>query len=88
MRETCLRVGITFDPWQDGAGKAILGKRKDHLYSAEAVVMSIPRQVGTTFLIGAIIFALCLANPDTLVLWTAHRVPTAAETFGSMKTLV
>lgn len=88
MRETCLRVGITFDPWQEGAGKAILGKRKDHLYAAEAVVMSIPRQVGKTFLIGAIIFALCLANPGTLVLWTAHRVPTANETFGSMKALV
>ena len=88
VRETCVRVGITFDPWQEGAGRAILGKRKDHLYAAEAVVLSIPRQVGKTYLIGAIIFALCLANPGTLVLWTAHRVPTAAETFGSMKALV
>jgi hypothetical protein len=88
VRATCHRVGITFDPWQDGAGKAILGERKDHLYAAEAVVMSIPRQVGKTYLIGAIIFALCLAEPDTLVLWTAHRVPTANETFGSMKALV
>ncbi|NYD43942.1 terminase large subunit domain-containing protein [Nocardioides panaciterrulae] len=88
MRDTCLQVGITFDPWQDGAGKAILGKRKDHLYAAEAVVLSIPRQVGKTYLIGAIIFALCLANPGTLVLWTAHRYPTANETFQSMKTMV
>lgn len=87
-RETCLRVGITFDPWQDGAGKAILGKRKDRLYAAEAVVLSIPRQVGKTYLIGAIIFALCLATPGTLVLWTAHRYPTANETFQSMKTMV
>lgn len=88
MRETCRRVRITFDPWQDGAGNAILGKRKDHLYAAEAVVMSIPRQVGKTYLIGSIIFALCLAEPGTLVLWTAHRKPTADETFGSMKALV
>lgn len=87
-RETCFRVGITFDPWQDGAGTAILGKRKDHLYAAEAIVMSIPRQVGKTYLIGAIIFALCLQTPGTLVLWTAHRKPTADETFGSMKALV
>lgn len=50
--------------------------------------MSIPRQVGKTYLIGMIIFALCIANPGTLVLWTAHRVPTANETFGSMKTMV
>lgn len=88
VRETCQSVGITFDPWQHGAGTAILGKRKDHLYAAEAVVLSIPRQVGKTYLIGAIIFALCLANPGTLVLWTAHRVPTANETFGSMKAMV
>lgn len=87
-RETCARVGITFDPWQDGAGTAILGKRKDHLYAAEAVVMSIPRQVGKTYLIGAIVFALCLSDPGTLVLWTAHRYPTANETFQSMKTMV
>jgi hypothetical protein len=88
VRETCHRSGITFDPWQDGAGKAILGKRKDHLYAAEAVILSIPRQVGKTFLIGAVIFALCLAEPGTLVLWTAHRYPTANETFQSMKTMV
>lgn len=88
VRATCERVGIAFDPWQDGAGNAILGKRKDHLYAAEAVVLSIPRQVGKTYLIGAIIFALCLAEPGTLVLWTAHRVPTANETFSSMKALV
>jgi len=88
VRETCFRVGITFDPWQDGAGTAILGKRKDRLYAAEAVVMSIPRQVGKTFLIGAIIFALCLAEPGTLALWTAHRYPTANETFQSMKAMV
>lgn len=88
MRATCNLVGITFDPWQDGAGNAILGKRKDNLYAAEAVVMSIPRQVGKTYLIGAVIFALCLAEPGTLVLWTAHRYPTANETFQSMKTMV
>lgn len=87
-RATCRVVGITFDPWQDGAGTAILGKRADNLYAAEAIVLSIPRQVGKTYLIGAIIFALCLNNPGTLVLWTAHRVPTANETFGSMKAMV
>ena len=87
VRATCLQVGITFDPWQDGAGMAILGKRRDHLYAAEAVVLSIPRQVGKTFLIGAIIFALCLAEPGTLALWTAHRYPTANETYQSMKAM-
>lgn len=50
--------------------------------------MSIPRQVGKTYLIGAIVFALCLSDPGTLVLWTAHRYPTANETFQSMKAMV
>lgn len=58
------------------------------MYAAEAVILSIPRQVGKTYLIGAIIFALCLAEPGTLVLWTAHRYPTANETFQSMKAMV
>ncbi len=86
VEATC-RVGfkITFDPWQEGAGKAILGKGKDRLYCADAVVLSIPRQVGKTFLIGAIVFALCIAQRNTLALWTAHRSKTAADTFKELK---
>ena len=87
VRETCLQLKIVFDPWQEGAGSAILGKRSDGLYASDAIVLSIPRQVGKTFLIGAIIFALCLNTPDSLVLWTAHRSPTANETYQSMKAM-
>jgi hypothetical protein len=78
---------IAFDSWQSGAGTVILGKREDGLYAADAVVISIPRQVGKTFLIGSIIFALCIIHPGILVLWTAHRTPTANETFQSMKAM-
>lgn len=87
VRDTCLRLNINFDVWQAGAGAAILGKRADGLYAADAVVISIPRQVGKTFLIGAIVFALCIIYPDLLVLWTAHRTPTAHETFQSMRAM-
>jgi phage terminase large subunit-like protein len=87
VHSTCLKLKIVFDPWQDGAGRAILGKRSDGLYAADAVVISIPRQVGKTFLIGAIIFALSIINPGTLALWTAHRYVTAADTFNDMKSL-
>jgi hypothetical protein len=38
----------------------MLGKGADGLYAADAVVLSIPRQVGKTYLIGWIVFALCL----------------------------
>jgi hypothetical protein len=85
VRDTCGRIDIKFDPWQDGAGRLILAKRKDGLYAADTVVISIPRQVGKTFLIGSIIFALCIINPGLTVIWTAHRFKTARETFISMK---
>lgn len=87
VEATCLRLKIVFDPWQAGAGTAILGKREDGLYAADAIVISIPRQVGKTFLIGSIIFALCIQTPGLLCVWTAHRYVTASETFESMKAI-
>lgn len=85
VRDTCGNLGVRFDPWQDGAGRAILGKGADGLYAADAVVLSIPRQVGKTYLIGWLCFALCLIFPNLTILWTAHRYKTATETFQSMK---
>jgi hypothetical protein len=89
VRDKCAELGIRFDPWQDGAGRIILGKRSSGAYAASVggVVMSIPRQVGKTFLLGAIAFALCLLFPNLTVIWTAHRLRTAAETFSSMQML-
>jgi len=83
VRETCGRLGWMFDGWQDGAGKLVLAKRSDGEYAADTVVISIPRQVGKTYLIACIIFALCLLEPGLKVIWTAHRKTTAAETFRS-----
>ncbi len=87
VREKCRELGITFDPWQDGLGRAALGKRADGKYAAGVggVVVSIPRQVGKTYLVGAIAFALCLLYPGLTVVWTAHRMKTAAETFQVMQ---
>lgn len=87
VRDTCSRLGLGFDRWQDGAGRLILAKGADGLYATDTVVISIPRQVGKTYLIGAIIFALCIAKPGTTVLWTAHRVKTSNETYSSLKAL-
>ena len=81
VRDTCHRLGWGFDGWQDGAGKLILSKRSDGSYAADTIVFSIPRQVGKTYLIACIIFALCLLEPGLKVIWTAHRKTTAAETF-------
>lgn len=80
------RMETPLDPWQQGLVTAALGKRADGLYAAGigGVVASIPRQVGKTYTIGALCFALAMVTPGTLILWTAHRTRTHAETFGSM----
>lgn len=87
VRDKCKDLGLEFDSWQDGAGRAILAKRADGKYAATVggVAMSIPRQTGKTYLLGAISFALCLLSPGLTVLWTAHRLKTAKETFRSMQ---
>ncbi len=81
------KLGLIFDPWQEGAAKLILGKRADGLYAASVggAFLSVPRQVGKTFLVGALVFALCLLRPGLTVIWTAHRTKTAAETYRAMK---
>lgn len=79
--KTCRRLGWGFDRWQFDAGRLIVAKRADGLYAADTTCISIPRQVGKTYLIACIIFALCLLKPGLTVIWTAHRKTTARETF-------
>ncbi|HEU5223445.1 MAG TPA: hypothetical protein VFU07_07165 [Candidatus Lumbricidophila sp.] len=83
-------MGVEFDSWQHGIGSIALGKRKDGKYAATVggVVLSIPRQVGKTFLVGMIVIALCVLFPGMTVLWTAHRTRTASKTFGSLQGMV
>lgn len=85
----CAELGVTFDPWQHGIGSIALGKRKDGKYAATVggVVLSIPRQVGKTFLVGMIVIALCTLFPGMTVLWTAHRTRTATKTFHTLKAM-
>lgn len=86
----CAAMGVTFDSWQHGIGSVALGKRKDGKYAATVggVVLSIPRQVGKTFLVGMIIIALCVLFPNLTVLWTAHRTRTSTMTFTTMQGMV
>lgn len=87
VQAKCRDMGIVHDDWQQGLGRLILGKRKDGKYAATVggVVLSIPRQVGKTFTVGSILFALCILFPGLMVLWTAHRTRTSNETFRSMQ---
>ena len=87
VAKKCGEFGVSFRPWQPGIGKLILAKRADGKYAASigGTGMSIPRQVGKTFLVGSIVFALCLLRPKLTVIWTAHRLRTSEETFGKMQ---
>ncbi|MBV9290975.1 MAG: hypothetical protein JO222_00890 [Frankiales bacterium] len=86
VQAKCRDLGIEHDDWQQGLGRLALGKRADGKYAATVggVVISIPRQVGKTYTIGSIIFALCIIFPRLTVLWTTHHTATTDETFGSM----
>ena len=67
------------NPWQDGLGRVAFGKRKDGKFAASVggVVISIPRQVGKTYLLSGLVFALCATRPKTLVIWTASSSSTS-----------
>lgn len=88
VRKTCNeKLGVTFDDWQDGAGRLILAKRADGNLAAmiDGVGMSLPRQVGKTYTVGALVFALCVNMPGLLVIWSAHHARTHGETFLAMQ---
>ena len=74
-----------FDRWQQDMNKLILSKTADGLYAADTVVMSVPRQAGKTFDIGALVFADSIINPGTTTVWTAHRFKVARETFNELR---
>lgn len=82
----CREFGDTFDEWQRGLGRIVLGKREDGIYAATVggITLSIPRQVAKTFLVGRLVFALCVLFPGTRVLWTAHHTATLSNTFRSL----
>lgn len=85
----CAKMGVQHDDWQQGLGRAILAKRENGKYAAGigGVLISICRQVGKTFTIGTIVFALCILFPRLKVLWTAHHSATSDETFDTLAAL-
>lgn len=85
VRDTCINLGWMFDDWQDDLGRLILSKDSSGMYACSICALSLCRQVGKTYLVGCIAFALCLTQPGTMVIWTAHRGRTATETFRAMK---
>jgi hypothetical protein len=78
---------VSFDPWQVGLNRCILAKTSNGALAADTVGLSIARQVGKTFDVGAVAFAICIKEPGTTVVWTAHRFKVARETFNELRAL-
>lgn len=87
VKATCANIGWRFDPWQDACGRLILGKSESGKWAADLSILSIPRQVGKSYLLGCIIFALCLLTPKMRVIWTSHHTATTEEMYEAMKEL-
>lgn len=87
VEATCRRLGLVFDAWQADLNRCLLAKNGRGRYAADTAVLSIPRQVGKTWDIGAVVFALCVITPGTTVVWTAHRFKVARETFNALRAL-
>jgi hypothetical protein len=85
----CATWGDAFDTWQDGLGQVALGLRDTGKFAATVggVVLSIPRQVAKTFIVGRIVFALCVLYPGLNAIWTAHRISTANSAFTQLSKL-
>lgn len=84
-----VELGLGFDWWQSQAGTVILGYREDGKYAATVggVGMSIPRQVGKTYFVLAMLVILCLLFPGLQVVWTAHHLRTSTKTFTTLRGL-
>ncbi|MFV8173399.1 terminase [Mycolicibacterium peregrinum] len=87
VKATCRNIGWRFDPWQDAVGRLILAKKEGGKWAADLSLLSIPRQVGKSYLLGCIIFALCLLTPKLRVIWTSHHTATTEEMYEAMKEL-
>ena len=84
-----LELGLGFDWWQAQLGTVVLGYGPDGKYIATVggVGMSIPRQVGKTYFVLALLVILCILFPGLQVVWTAHHLRTSTKTFTSLKSI-
>lgn len=82
-----LELGLGFDWWQSQAGTVTLGYDLNGRYVATVggVGMSIPRQVGKTYFVLAMIVILCILFPGLQVVWTAHHLRTSTKTFTALR---
>lgn len=80
-------VGLGFDWWQAQLGAVCVGYRDDGRYAATVggIGFSIPRQVGKTYFVMALLFIMCILFPGLQVVWTSHHLRTTNRTLTAMK---
>ena len=82
-----VELGLRFDWWQSQLGQVCLGYGEDGKYAATVggVGLSIPRQVGKTYFVLAMLVILCILFPGLQVVWTAHHLRTSTKTFTTLR---
>lgn len=80
-------LGLGFDWWQSQLGTVCLGYGPDGKYVATVggIGLSIPRQVGKTYFVLAMLVILCILFPGLQVVWTAHHLRTSTKTFTTLR---
>lgn len=80
-------LGLGFDWWQSQLGTVCLGYGGDGKYVATVggIGLSIPRQVGKTYFVLAMLVILCILFPGLQVVWTAHHLRTSTKTFTTLR---
>lgn len=80
-------LGLGFDWWQSQLGTVCLGYGDDGKYVATVggIGLSIPRQVGKTYFVLALLVILCILFPGLQVVWTAHHLRTSTKTFTTLR---
>lgn len=86
--EVARRCGFGLDVWQQQIAWLMFARRADGSYASDTFGMSIPRQAGKTYLVSALMIALCLSEPKTTVMWTAHHNSVMLETFHHMRAAI
>ena len=80
-------LGLGFDWWQSQLGTVCLGYDEHGKYAATVggIGLSIPRQVGKTYFVLAVLVILCVLFPGLQVVWTAHHLRTSTKTFTTLR---
>lgn len=82
-------LGLGFDWWQQQLGQVCLGydKRGKYASTVGGIGLSIPRQVGKTYFVMAMLVIMCILFPGLQVVWTSHHLRTTTKTLKTIQGL-